>query len=281
MYIISIYKGETLVKVKKVYFRFNFSVLGIIGAIAILAVGGFLAVSCLTGEKAGAGETIAADTLGEAETSLLEQQSGNDFTVQTILISGIEEGEDIILAFYRNPDYSLRVLEFFGELTGSEAVAAAIVKHASALNVPPALAFALCWEESRYNPQAFNRNRNETVDRGLFQLNSATFPELATDDFYDLDINSSRGLAHLRWCLDTAGTDVAGLAMYNAGTTRVRSAGTPKGTLDYISRILKNQRKIEELFIAGCALIAQEEEDEEADYRAPFRLSLLAPLGGR
>ena len=221
-----------------------------------------------------------SDTFKEQHTPSL-QGGVVDFTVQTILVSGLEDGQDIILAFYRNPDLRESVLDFFGQLSGSHELAAAIMPQAAALDLPPALAFALCWEESRYNARAFNQNRNETVDRGLFQLNSATFPDLAVEDFYDLEINARLGLAHLRWCLDTAGTDVAGLAMYNAGTTRVRSAGTPKGTLDYISRILKNQRKMEELFIAGCTLISQEGEEEEIEEKAPFRLSLLAPLGGR
>ena len=244
----------------------------------ILAAGGFLAVSCLSG--GGPLQTKGPLSQDEAESGLiLPPEDCDDFVVQTILISGLEDGQDIILAFYRNPEYNMRVLDFFGGLVGSRDVAAAIVYHASVLDVPPALVFALCWEESRYNPRAINYNRNETVDRGLFQLNSATFPDLSTDDFYDLEINARHGIAHLRWCLETAGTDVAGLAMYNAGTARVRSSGTPKNTLDYISRILKNQRRIEELFIADCALIVEEKEIDEPEGKALFRLSLLAPLG--
>jgi len=48
--------------------------------------------------------------------------------------------------------------------------------------------------------------------------------------------------------MDLAGSEVAGLAMYNAGTTRVRSDSTPKSTLDYISRIQTFQTGIEQLF---------------------------------
>lgn len=188
--------------------------------------------------------------------------------------------QDIILEAYGDPAYRERVVEFFSELAGSEQIASAILANAADLEISPALAFALCWEESRYNVMAFNRNHNETVDRGLFQLNSGTFPDLPVEDFYDPEINAKHGLKHLLWCLNIAGTEVAGLAMYNAGTARVRSAGTPKGTLDYISRILKRQRKIEEQFAADYAgIVLADTFEEETEVKTPFRLSLLTPLG--
>jgi len=71
--------------------------------------------------------------------------------------------------------------------------------------------------------------------------------------------------------------------MYNAGITRVRQAGTPKTTLDYISRILDRRRKIEERFIAEYVRLVDREveiiEVVEEPEKAPFRLSLLKPLG--
>jgi soluble lytic murein transglycosylase-like protein len=168
-------------------------------------------------------------------------------------------------------------------MTGSREVAEAILSNASVCNVAPALAFSLCAEESDYNPRALNRNKNETVDRGLFQLNNASFPKLKIEDFYDTGVNAQYGLSHLRWCLNSAGTEIAALAMYNAGETRVRSAGTPKSTLDYVSRILNRQRKIEGLFADYYYRIVEERnvpvELAEEKEKVFFRFSLLAPLG--
>jgi hypothetical protein len=142
-----------------------------------------------------------------------------------------------------------RVRAFFGMLIHSEDLAEILLSNARVYRINPALAFALCWEESRYNPRAVNRwNSDQTVDRGLFQLNSDSFPNLTEEEFFDPRVNAYYGMAHLRWCLDTGGTEVSGLAMYNAGIGRVRSRGAPKSTLDYISRILENRRKIEDLF---------------------------------
>ena len=84
----------------------------------------------------------------------------------------------------------------------------------------------------------------------------------------------------MRWCLNSAGTEVAALAMYNAGHARVHSVGTPKSTLDYVSRILRRQRRIEELFMAEYTRIARTESGDK-ETKTPFRLSLLTPLGGR
>jgi soluble lytic murein transglycosylase-like protein len=115
------------------------------------------------------------------------------------------------------------------------------------------MAFALAWEESRYTIRAVNRkNNNKSVDRGLFQLNSWSFPDLQEADFFNPDTNAYYAMAHLRWCLNTGGSEVAALAMYNAGTTRVHAGGTPKATLDYVSRILSYQQGVEALFQAEC-----------------------------
>ncbi|HKL85879.1 MAG TPA: lytic transglycosylase domain-containing protein, partial [Treponemataceae bacterium] len=99
------------------------------------------------------------------------------------------------------------------------------------------LAFALAWEESRYQPKAVNKNPSST-DRGLFQLNNKAFPKLTEKDFFSIETNAKYGLSHLRYCIDLSGNEVAALAMYNAGTTKVRNDNTPKRTLDYVSRIL-------------------------------------------
>jgi soluble lytic murein transglycosylase-like protein len=156
---------------------------------------------------------------------------------------------DRILGYYRNPENRLEVVAFFSALVQSEEIAAFILESADQFDIPPALAFALCWGESRFNPLAVNRaNRNRTVDRGLFQLNNESFPKLKEADFFNPRVNTYYGLAHLRWCLDSGGSEVAGLAMYNAGTNRVKAGTTPRHTLDHVSRILEFQKGIESLF---------------------------------
>jgi soluble lytic murein transglycosylase-like protein len=161
---------------------------------------------------------------------------------------------DRILRYYRNRENRPEVIAFFSALAQSEAIALSILVNADQFDIPPSLAFALCWGESRFNPRAVNRaNRNHTVDRGLFQLNNESFPKLREADFFNPDVNAYYGMAHLRWCLDSGGSEVAGLAMYNAGTNRVKAGTTPRHTLDHVSRILEFRNGIESLFQAEHA----------------------------
>jgi soluble lytic murein transglycosylase-like protein len=198
-------------------------------------------------------------------------------------------GEDKILQAYRDPAGQDYVTAFFGEIVRSPEMARTVLLNADIFNISPGLAFALCWEESRFKVRAVGpKNRNGSTDRGLFQLNDKSFPHLGEKDFFDPRISSYYGLSHLRWCLDTGGSLVAGLAMYNAGTNRVSSGGTPKMTLDYVSNILNTKQRIEALFEehrpnpADIALAVQEEKTEPEEQRTELprkpRLALLSPL---
>jgi soluble lytic murein transglycosylase-like protein len=139
------------------------------------------------------------------------------------------------------------VIWFYAHITGDEAITKIILEHASRNNIPAALAFALSREESRYQPRAVNKNAN-SIDRGLFQLNNKAFPNLTERDFFNPATNAKNGLAHLSYCIDLSGNEIAALAMYNAGTTKVRNNNTPKRTLDYVSRILSYREGLERLF---------------------------------
>ena len=204
------------------------------------------------------------------------------------LHNAAREKKDIVLWAYRNPETKDIVVSFFTKLCGSLELAEIILFNASEYNIPPALAFSLCWEESQYFHRAVNRkNQNQTVDRGLFQLNSSSFPNLSEEDFYNPNTNARYGLSHLRWCLDHGGTEVAGLAMYNAGTGRVSTGGTPRSTLDYISRIINRQHKIDELFLINYNNLYKDLHVEipevistnPAEAGKRIALSLLTPLG--
>lgn len=160
------------------------------------------------------------------------------------------ERQDHVLDLYRQPESRELVIDFFSGLCPSREIAEAVLVSADWFNIPPALAFALAWEESEFNPLAVNdtKNRDGSIDRGLFQLNNRSFPHLELQAFFSPDLNSWHAMSHLRYCIDTGRSEIAALAMYNAGTGRVTASGAPKSTLDYISRILENKDKIENSF---------------------------------
>jgi hypothetical protein len=165
-----------------------------------------------------------------------------------------EPVQDPISGYYRDPLSRDLVIDFFSRITGSREIAELILAAGDSRKVPPALAFAVAWEESRYRPKAVNtHNRNGSIDRGLFQLNSRSFPKLNETDFFDPRINARYGIAHLRWCLDTGGSETVALAIYNAGAVRVNTNGAPKTTLGYVERVLNSRRKIDGFFKAEIA----------------------------
>lgn len=194
------------------------------------------------------GDKISEAEVQDSEQKLEDEHSPVVENVHFFAKTGSEQ-RNFIRDMYRNPDSRGRVIAFFTEVCASQEIAEAILTYSDSYDIPPALAVALAWEESRLNPRAVNsKNRDESIDRGLFQLNNRSFPRLDTPSFFNLEVNAKNAMSHLRYCLDTGGSEVAALAMYNAGAGRVRSAGTPKTTLDYIGRILENRWKIEDRF---------------------------------
>ncbi len=179
---------------------------------------------------------------------------------QTAMEAGRKK--DRSLALYRAEASRNDVIWFYEHITGDAAITRIILENASHNNIPAALAFALAWEESRYQPRAVNKNAT-SVDRGLFQLNNRSFPQLGEKDFFNPETNAKNGLAHLSYCIDLSGNEIAALAMYNAGTTKVRNNNTPKRTLDYVSRILSYREGLERLFNQQVAYKYEIDEHEQ------------------
>ncbi|MCH5291126.1 MAG: transglycosylase SLT domain-containing protein [Treponema sp.] len=154
------------------------------------------------------------------------------------------------LLLYRNNQGRSAVEWFYTHITEDRDVAIAILEYADKYDVPLSLAFALAHTESNYRANAMHVNKNNSIDRGLFQLNNRSFPDLKENDFYDPKTSARYGMSHLRFCLDNAGNEIAALAMYNAGTNKVRNNNTPQMTLNYISRIENYRSLLEESFNA-------------------------------
>jgi len=193
----------------------------------------------------GSGTSLAANAYVPYEFKAMSGLDASDFK------AAIEEStrSDHVGAYYQNPDTRSLTLAFFEKLTGDYTIAESILEESMKRGVSPALAFALAYEESGFDPKAFNRNA-DSVDRGLFQLNSASFPSLGIAEFYDIPTNVRLGVAHLAFCMQKGGNDVAALAVYNAGLGRVSKGGTPRRTLDYIYKITGSRDRLEALFEA-------------------------------
>ncbi len=195
----------------------------------------------------GLGTSIAAitDTYIPLELRTMSGFSAHDFESSVKNLPRT----DHVSAYYADPDKRPSVLSFFADLTGNYDVADAILEESTDQGVAPALAFALAFEESGFDPGAYNKN-SSSVDRGIFQLNSTSFPGLKVEQFYDIRTNVRFGINHLAFCIKQGGNEVAALAVYNAGLGRVTTGGTPRRTLDYIYRIIGYRDRLEALFEA-------------------------------
>jgi hypothetical protein len=178
---------------------------------------------------------IGCTTEGPSQNSEIQAVENIDLTL------------DPSLALYRDVGSRTSVIGFFTSLAGSDEIASSIMTYADINSIPFPLAFALAYEESKFSPKAIRKNKG-SIDRGLFQLNSKSFPNLAEKDFFNVRINSRYGLSHLRFCFSQAGNEVTALAMYNAGTGRVNKDSTPKTTLDYIARVIDTKQRIDSVF---------------------------------
>ncbi|MFA6937908.1 MAG: lytic transglycosylase, partial [Treponema sp.] len=74
-------------------------------------------------------------------------------------------------------------------------------------------------------------------------------------------VSAKYGLSHLRFCLDSAGNEIAALAMYNAGTNKVRNNSTPQMTLNYISKIENYRSWLEDNFSTEVLAFYEIEND--------------------
>ena len=190
-------------------------------------------------------QVASIDTINENDDDFSEDLYDH---LTEVSFEKINSDTDPGLELYRQSFSRGSVEKFYTCITHDKDVALAILSEADNNDIPLALAFALAYTESRYNPKATNSNVNTTIDRGLFQLNSNSFPALTEADFFDPYISAKYGMSHLKFCLNSAGNEVSALAMYNAGTGRVRSNKTPQSTLNYVGKIITYQKMLESLF---------------------------------
>lgn len=178
----------------------------------------------------------------ERETSRMMDASYKSVSMRAMKVE-VPPEEDVTLHLYRNALTRGHVSGYFDKLTGSKEVSDAIIIWADTYDIPLDLAFALSWVESRFIVDAQSENTS-SIDRGLFQLNSKSFPDVEEYEFYDPQLNARLGLSYLNKCIELGESEIVGLAMYNAGPSRVARGKTPHMTLEYISKIMKEREDI-------------------------------------
>jgi soluble lytic murein transglycosylase-like protein len=154
-----------------------------------------------------------------------------------------------ILALYRDDHLKPLVVEYYANLTQDRAVTTAILEACDSLDLDPSLGFALAWNESHFNPMAVSYNP-DTMDRGLFQLNSRTFSRLDRKTVFDPKSNAQQGLAFYKGVLAKLGTPERALGYYNSGIGMITDRALPRSTQAYVKRVLEDWDRMDRDAIA-------------------------------
>ena len=183
-------------------------------------------------------------------TGLLSNSRAQNVQSEIILPLKEETFEGVFdeLYYYRQPQTRAAVEWFYADVAGSREVSLAILSAADENDIEPSLAFAIAHTESQFKIHARHQNENGTIDRGVFQLNSNSFPQLKEEDFFNPKISASYGLKHLKLCLKSGNSVESAVAMYNAGIAKVSGNHIPKTTKLYITKVLRYKAHLEETF---------------------------------
>ena len=154
------------------------------------------------------------------------------------------DANDALLALYRHDQFRPLVIDYYANLTKDRGVALAILETCDELEVDPSLAFAMAWNESRFNPKAVNFNANSS-DRGLFQLNSRTFTRLDRKTLFDPKSNARLGLKYYKMALGRLGSEAKALGYYNSGIGLLTDRTLPRSTQAYVKRVLEDRDRMD------------------------------------
>lgn len=105
-------------------------------------------------------------------------------------------------------------------------------------------------ENPTFNSEATNRNKNGTMDCGLFQLNDRyIWTDFVPDYWFDIDVefnpynwkhNTFLALHHIRYLLDKIKIIDDSIMAYNCGIGAVINDNIPESTRIYLKRVLNN-----------------------------------------
>ena len=124
--------------------------------------------------------------------------------------------------------------------------------------VDPWLLYTIAQKESGLNPKAFNRNKDQSYDIGLMQINSFFLPVLKKHGIeeqmlYDPCTNIKIGAWVLRQGMSIYGNNWRAVGAYNAGTSKQSSVEQRRERYanDVYRRYVDNYRRLQQQLAAS------------------------------
>lgn len=150
-------------------------------------------------------------------------------------------GLDINDILTENRDLYFNAIGFYTTITRDNEIAKIVLDAAITKRVPVNLAFALVWQESRFNENAVNENGNGTVDNGLFQINNHYHVDV---DPFDLEAASMYAMDYVLEHYEKFYDWEIAAMLYNAGTV----ANVSDHSLRYMASLTDKEKEYDEQF---------------------------------
>jgi soluble lytic murein transglycosylase-like protein len=140
----------------------------------------------------------------------------------------------------------LSKIEFYYITINNKMVVDTVFLCSRVFSLSPDLIFAIAKTESRFNPKAINYNENGSIDKGVMQLNSYSFPHLSDKELYDIEYNIIIGSKHFAELMkEFDGNQLLSICAYNCGSWTVKNNKVPTKTLVYANKVMNNKMKFE------------------------------------
>jgi hypothetical protein len=146
-------------------------------------------------------------------------------------------------------------VDFYNQFIPDRELIKATLQYGLKYNAPINSAFALCKGESQFNPMAFNRNTNGTVDRSYWQLNNGHRRNWKVADFYNVWKATPEALRQFRDSINFANDITFAWLTYNMGMGGARPwiavKQIPEFRKDYINEISDFEDMLNKAFNDG------------------------------
>ena len=153
--------------------------------------------------------------------------------------SGIDVNKFIMEMEERNRMEEIYV--FYDQYTRNRNITELLIEKAIEKEIPVNKLFALSNIESSFIPESINKNINNSIDYGLFQLNSKSFPHYSSSDLLNIHMNVDLATDFIKNKYEYYGNWEETFIAYNAGNTNK----VHNSTIKYFVKLQECENKID------------------------------------
>jgi len=170
--------------------------------------------------------------------------NSNDFKKNDLMLLYYKPNKEQLLGLDYNDIIKSDIssfLSYYTTLSTNKEVLKEIINQCIEQDVPINLAFSIVKKESSFKIRAINYNKDDkgnikSIDRGLFQLNDKSFPNLTEDDFFNYKTNIFHGVKYLKYCIDSFDSYSQAISAYNGG--HYRASFNNEITYEYVLEVI-------------------------------------------